>query len=73
MIPRVYSRTVGIHPIVAIFALLVGSQLFGLLGGVLSVPVAGVLQQIIVALWQRWKAEHPEQFPPEDATAPHTQ
>ena len=72
LIPRVYSRTVGIHPIVAIFALLVGSQLFGVLGGVLSVPVAGVLQQIIVAVWQRWKAEHPEQFPPEDATAPHT-
>ncbi len=72
LIPRVYSRTVGIHPIVAILALLVGSQLFGVLGGVLSVPVAGVLQEIIVALWQRWKAEHPEQFPPEDATAPHT-
>jgi predicted PurR-regulated permease PerM len=73
LIPRVYSRTVGIHPIVAIFALLVGSQLFGVLGGVLSVPVAGVLQEIIVALWQRWKAEHPEQFPLEDATAPHAE
>jgi predicted PurR-regulated permease PerM len=77
LLPRVYSRTVGIHPIVAILALLVGLQLFGVLGGILSVPVAGVLQQIIVALWQRWKAEHPEQFPaedanaPEDATAPH--
>ncbi len=71
LIPRVYSRTVGIHPIVAILALLVGSQLFGVLGGILSVPVAGVLQQIIVALWRRWKAEHPEQFPAEEATAPH--
>ena len=66
-------RHLRIHPIVAIFALLVDSQLFGVLGGVLSVPVAGVLQQIIVALWQRWKAEHPEQFPPEDATAPHAE
>ena len=55
------------------FALLVGLQLFGVLGGILSVPVAGVLQQIIVALWQRWKAEHPEQFPAEDATAPHAE
>jgi len=64
--PRVFSKTVGVHPIVALFALFAGAELFGLLGGFLSVPVAGVLQQIIVALWHRWKHEHSEQFPPED-------
>ena len=64
--PRVFNRSVGIHPIVALFALLAGGQLFGVLGGFLSVPVAGVLQEIIVAVWQRWKAEHPDQFPSEE-------
>ncbi len=64
--PRIFSRTVGVHPIVALFALFAGAELFGLLGGFLSVPVAGVLQQIIVAIWHRWKDEHPEQFPPEE-------
>src|SRR5207245_1897636 len=64
--PRIFSKTVGIHPIVALFALFAGAELFGLLGGLLAVPVAGVLQQIIVALWHRWKQEHPEQFPPEE-------
>ncbi|HEX6554360.1 MAG TPA: AI-2E family transporter [Ktedonobacteraceae bacterium] len=64
--PRIFSKTVGVHPIVAIFALFAGAELFGLIGGLLSVPVAGVLQQIIVALWHRWKDEHPEQFPPEE-------
>ena len=64
--PRIFSTTVGIHPIVALFALFAGAELFGLLGGLLAVPVAGVLQQIIVALWHRWKQEHPEQFPPEE-------
>lgn len=64
--PRVFSKTVGVHPIVALFALFAGAELFGLLGGFLSVPVAGVLQQIIVALWRRWKDGHPSQFPTEE-------
>ena len=64
--PRIFSKTVGVHPIVALFALFAGGELFGLLGGFLSVPVVGVLQQIIVALWHRWKSEHSDQFPPEE-------
>jgi predicted PurR-regulated permease PerM len=65
--PRVFSKTVGVHPIVALFALFAGGELFGLLGGFLSVPVAGVLQQIIVAIWHRWKHQHSEQFPLEES------
>jgi predicted PurR-regulated permease PerM len=65
--PRIFSKSVGVHPIVAFFALFAGAELFGFLGGFLSVPVAGALQHIIVALWHRWKDEHPEQFPPEEA------
>jgi predicted PurR-regulated permease PerM len=63
--PRIFSKTVGVHPIIALFALFAGAELFGLLGGLLAIPVAGVLQQIIVALWKRWKSRHPDQFPPE--------
>jgi predicted PurR-regulated permease PerM len=63
--PRIFSSTVGVHPIVAIFALFAGAELFGLLGGFLAIPVAGVLQQIIVAIWHRWEHKHPEKFPPE--------
>jgi predicted PurR-regulated permease PerM len=64
--PRIFSSTVGVHPIVAIFALFAGAELFGLLGGFLAIPVAGVLQQIIVAFWHRWEHEHPKLFPPEE-------
>jgi predicted PurR-regulated permease PerM len=64
--PRIFSKTVGVHPIVALFALFAGAELFGLLGGLLAIPVAGVLQQVIVALWKRWKSRHPDQFPPEE-------
>ena len=64
--PRIFSSTVGVHPIVAIFALFAGAELFGLLGGFFAIPVAGVLQQIVVAFWHRWENEHPKQFPPEE-------
>src|SRR3989440_4855988 len=64
--PRIFSQTVGDHAIVALFTLFAGAALLGLLGGFLSVPVAGALQHIIVALWHRWKEEHPDQFPPDE-------
>jgi len=69
--PRVFSTTVGVHPIVAIFALFAGAELFGLIGGFLAIPVAGVLQHIVVAFWHRWVQKHPEQFPQE--ALPHQQ
>ncbi|GHP00118.1 AI-2E family transporter [Reticulibacter mediterranei] len=68
--PRIFSRAVGVHPIMAIFALIAGAELFGLLGGFLAVPVVGVLQQIIVALWHWWKHQHPELFPSEEVPLP---
>ncbi len=61
--PRVFSKSVGLHPIVALFALFAGAELFGVLGGFLAVPIAGVIQEIIEALWRHWKTQHPEQFP----------
>ena len=39
--PRIFSQAVGVHPIVAIFALFAGAELFGLLeGGSLSLWLA---------------------------------
>ncbi len=60
--PRIYSHSVGLHPIVALFALLAGGQLFGVLGGFLSVPLGGVFQEIVVSFWRRWEQRQPEQF-----------
>lgn len=41
--PRVVGDTVGLHPLVTIVTLLIGGQLFGLLGMLLAVPVTAVL------------------------------
>lgn len=42
--PKIVGDTVGLHPLVAIVALLIGGQLFGITGMLLAVPVTAVLQ-----------------------------
>lgn len=42
--PKIVGDTVGLHPLVAIVALLIGGQLFGIIGMLLAVPVTAVLQ-----------------------------
>jgi len=64
--PRILGRSVGIHPIISIFALIAMAQLFGLFGALLAVPLAACVQIYIVAFWKEWKARHPEEFPPEE-------
>ena len=64
--PRILGRSVGIHPIISIFALIALAQLFGLFGALLAVPLAACVQIYIVAFWKEWKARHPEEFPPEE-------
>jgi len=53
--PRVVGNTVGLHPLITIIALLIGGQLFGLMGMLLAVPVTAVLQVFLrsLAAWYR--------------------
>jgi predicted PurR-regulated permease PerM len=50
--PRVMARAVGIHPAVALLALVAGSELFGVWGALLGAPIAGLLQAIATAAWR---------------------
>lgn len=63
--PRIIGKYLNINPIVAIAALIAGSQLYGILGAFFAGPVAGVLQAIVIAVWEEWKKRHPDQFPEE--------
>jgi predicted PurR-regulated permease PerM len=44
IIPNVASRFVKVHPVVAIFALLVGGTIGGVLGLFLAIPTAAILK-----------------------------
>lgn len=64
--PRIIGESVGLHPIISVFALLVGTALFGLLGALFAAPAAGILQTFIRAFWETWRERHPDQFPVEE-------
>ena len=42
--PLVLSKSVNLHPLIIVFAVLIGGQFFGLLGMLLAVPVAGIIK-----------------------------
>lgn len=47
VVPRVMDKAVGVSPVVTLLALAVFSDLFGLLGALLAVPLAAVFQVLI--------------------------
>lgn len=50
--PRISGHAVGRHPLGAMFALLAGFQLAGLLGGLFAVPIAGVFWVLLGAAYR---------------------
>jgi predicted PurR-regulated permease PerM len=60
--PRIVGKTIGLHPVVSLAALIAGAELFGIAGALLASPVAGVLQALLIALWIEWRTAHPKAF-----------
>ncbi|MGH7882756.1 MAG: AI-2E family transporter [Candidatus Dormibacteraceae bacterium] len=54
--PRIMGRAVGIHPAVALIALVAGTELFGIWGALLGAPAAGLLQVLVVTIWKEQRA-----------------
>jgi predicted PurR-regulated permease PerM len=61
--PRVVGQRVGLHPLVVIFALLAGATLFGVVGMIVAVPLAGAIKVVVLRFW-------PELFGPEAEPQP---
>lgn len=57
--PRITGHAVGLHPLGALFALLAGFQLAGLLGALVAVPVAGILWVLLSAAYRAVPATTP--------------
>lgn len=45
--PKILSKSVGLHPLLIILALLAGGQLLGILGMILAVPLTGILKVLL--------------------------
>ena len=52
VMPVVIGRAVHLHPVVTIFAVLVGLHVYGVLGGLLGVPVAAALNVVYRELYR---------------------
>ncbi len=50
LVPKIMSRQVGVSPVTVIVALLVGGELSGLVGAILAVPSAAILQVLFAEL-----------------------
>jgi predicted PurR-regulated permease PerM len=56
--PFVYRRTVDLHPLLAIVSVLAGASLAGILGALLAIPAAAIVQ-ILVRDWWRLRVAAP--------------
>ena len=49
--PMIFARTVKLNPLTVIVAILLGVDLLGVLGALLAIPVAGIVQVILRDVW----------------------
>jgi len=61
--PVIYGRTVQIHPLVVIVAVLIGAGLLGVLGALVAIPAAAAIQSV-VRDWWRFRHGATAQAPP---------
>jgi len=50
LIPLIFGKTINVHPVIVIVAIVGGSQVAGILGFVLAVPIAILIQETITYL-----------------------
>jgi predicted PurR-regulated permease PerM len=46
LVPRIMSRQLGVSPVTVIIALLIGGSLLGIVGAILAVPTAAIVQVV---------------------------
>lgn len=58
--PKLVGDRIGLHPVIVIFAIAAGGQLFGFFGILLALPMAAVLSVIVKFMYGRYLADHPD-------------
>lgn len=57
--PKLVGDRIGLHPVVVIFAIAAGGQLFGFFGILLALPAAAIVSVLAKFAFQRYLAENP--------------
>lgn len=70
--PRIVGRFVGLHPAVALIALVAGAELFGIWGALFASPVAGLVQALLQTVWTEYRRANRDLFPDDTASSPVT-
>lgn len=55
--PRITGGAVGLHPVVALLAIVIGADLGGVVGALFAVPLAGIASVLIQAAWKGWHGQ----------------
>ena len=58
--PKLVGDRIGLHPVIVIFAVAAGGQLFGFFGILLALPAAAVLSVLVRFAYHRYLKEHPD-------------
>lgn len=64
--PNIMGRTMQIHPLTIIIVLLVGGNLFGLIGVILGIPGYAILKVIVVHFFGKFKQRYNRYYGEED-------
>jgi predicted PurR-regulated permease PerM len=59
--PIVYRRTVNVPPLAVIVAVLIGGSLLGVLGALVAIPIAAIVQIVSSDWWRFRQASQPEE------------
>jgi predicted PurR-regulated permease PerM len=55
--PQIFGHTLRINPLLVIFALLLGEQLYGLAGALVALPILSILRETVIYLSRHLKLE----------------
>ena len=58
--PKLVGDRIGLHPVLVIFAVAAGGQLFGFFGILLALPAAAVLSVLVKFAYRQYLADHPD-------------
>lgn len=68
--PNIMGRTMQIHPLTIVIVLLVGGNLFGLVGVILGIPGYAILKVIVVFFFQKFKMRYNKYYGETDGAYP---